>query len=155
MHLGDFGAEVLKIEPLDGDWANGRPGYLAWNRNKAILPLDLAAPDDRGRFDRLLAAADVLVVDHGPAALAALALEGERLTAARPGLVHLWTPPFGTSGVWSELPPHHAMLTGLSGAACRQGAYADQPVWHVAPIVHYVQALLAAGAAAAALYERA
>jgi len=155
MHLADFGAEVLKIEPPDGDWAKDRPGYLAWNRNKALLPLDLAAAEDRARFDRLLAAADVLVVDHGPTALAALGLEGERLTAAHPGLVHLWTPPFGTSGDWSELPPHHAMLTGLSGAACRQGAYVDQPVWHVAPIVHYVQALLAAGAAAAALYERA
>lgn len=155
MHLGDFGAEVLKIEPPSGDWAKARPGYLAWNRNKSILPLDLTASEDRARFDRLVSAADVLVVDHAPSVLAALGLDGERLTTAHPGLVHLWTPPFGTSGAWSELPPHHAMLTGLSGAACRQGAYADQPVWHVAPIVHYVQALLAAGAAAAALYERA
>jgi crotonobetainyl-CoA:carnitine CoA-transferase CaiB-like acyl-CoA transferase len=155
MHLADFGAEVLKVEPAGGDWANDRPGYLGWNRNKSIVVLDLAAQEDRARFDPLLAAADVLVVDHGPSALAALGLEGEPLAAAHPRLVHLWTPPFGTSGAWSDLPPHHAMLTGLTGAACRQGAYADQPVWHVAPIAHYVQALLAAGAAGAALYERA
>ncbi|HXQ47641.1 MAG TPA: CoA transferase, partial [Caulobacteraceae bacterium] len=154
MHLADFGAEVLKIEPPAGDSAKDRPGYLGWNRNKSVLNLDLAAPKDRARFDALLAATDVLVVDHGPTALAALGLEGEPLTAAHPSLVHLWTPPFGTTGAWSDLPAHHAMLTGLTGAACRQGAYSDQPVWHVAPITHYVQALLAAAATAAALYER-
>ena len=154
MLFGDYGATVLKIEPLGGDRAKDRPGYLAWNRNKAILALDPMDADGRARLERLIAGADVLVVDHGPTALAALGLTGEAVTAQHPRLIHLWTPPFGTAGAWSDLPAHHAMLTGLCGAAWRQASYADQPTWHVTPIVHGVQALLAATAGAAALYER-
>jgi crotonobetainyl-CoA:carnitine CoA-transferase CaiB-like acyl-CoA transferase len=155
MHLADFGAKVLRIEPPTGNRSSDSPGAIGWNRNKHIYPLDLATKDDRARFDALLGGADVLIVDHGPAALASLGLEGAALTAAHPRLIHLWTPPFGTTGAWSDLPPHNGMLMGLSGAAFRQGSYTNQPVWHVAPIVHYAQTLLAAAAAGAALYERA
>jgi crotonobetainyl-CoA:carnitine CoA-transferase CaiB-like acyl-CoA transferase len=155
MLLGDFGAEVIKVEPPEGDRAKDRPGYVAWNRNKSTLTLDLAAEADRARFDGLLAGADVAVFDHGPTALAALGLEGSTLAALHPRLVHLWVPPYGTTGAWSDLPAHHATLTGLTGTAFRQGSYADQPVWHVAPLAHYAQAIMGAAATGAALYERA
>ncbi len=154
MLLADFGAEVLKIEPPGGDRARDIPGYVAWNRNKYRLTLDLADPEARHRFDTLLAGTDVVVFDHGPSDLAALGLEAATLTAANPRLIHLWVPPYGTSGAWSDLPAHHASLTGLSGAAFRQGSYADQPIWYVAPLVQYAQATLAAGATGAALLER-
>ena len=152
MLLADFGAEVLKLEPPEGDRASAAPGFVAWNRNKHRLTLDLAT--ERARFDELLAGADVAMFDHGPTALASLGLQAETLTAANPRLIHLWVPPYGTKGGWSDLPAHHASLTGLSGAAFRQGSYADQPIWHVAPLVQYAQATLAAAAAAAALLER-
>jgi len=154
MLLADFGAEVLKLEPPDGDRAKDLPGYVAWNRNKHRLNLDLTDPDERDRFDALLAGADVVVFDQGPTALARLGLEGAALTAGNPRLIHLWVPPYGTSGEWSDLPAHHASLTGLSGAAFRQGSYADQPIWYVAPLVQYAQATLAAAAAGAAVLER-
>ena len=154
MLLADFGAEVLKLESPQGDRAKDWPGYVAWNRNKHRLTLDLAAEADRERFDNLLAGADVVVFDHGPSALAALGLGAAVLTAANPRLIHLWVPPYGTSGAWSDLPAHHASLTGLSGAAFRQGSYADQPIWYVAPLVQYAQATLAAAATGAALLER-
>jgi crotonobetainyl-CoA:carnitine CoA-transferase CaiB-like acyl-CoA transferase len=154
MLLADFGAEVLKLEPPGGDRAKTQPGYIAWNRNKHRLTLDLADPDGRARFDALLAGADVAVFDHGPSELARLNLEAPALTAANPRLIHLWVPPYGTTGAWSDLAAHHASLTGLSGAAFRQGSYADQPIWHVAPLVQYAQATLAAAATGAALLER-
>ena len=154
MLLADFGAEVLKLEPPGGDRARAQPGYIAWNRNKHRLTLDLANRNDREQLDALLPAADVVVFDHGPSALAALGLDAATLTAANPRLIHLWVPPYGTTGAWSDLPAHHASLTGLSGAAFRQGSYADQPVWYVAPLVQYAQATLAAAAAGAALLER-
>jgi crotonobetainyl-CoA:carnitine CoA-transferase CaiB-like acyl-CoA transferase len=154
MLLADFGAEVLKLEPPEGDRASALPGYVAWNRNKHRLSLDLADADERDRFEALLAGADVVVFDHGPTELARLGLEAAALTAANPRLIHLWVPPYGTSGEWSDLPAHHASLTGLSGAAFRQGSYADQPIWYVAPLVQYAQATLAAAAVGAALLER-
>jgi crotonobetainyl-CoA:carnitine CoA-transferase CaiB-like acyl-CoA transferase len=154
MLLADFGAEVLKLEPPEGDRAKTQPGYIAWNRNKHRLALDLADPDGRARFDGMLAGADVAVFDHGPSELARLGLEAAALTAANPRLIHLWVPPYGTTGAWSDLAAHHGGLTGLSGAAFRQGSYADQPIWHVAPLVQYAQATLAAAATGAALLER-
>src|ERR1700679_4384025 len=74
MLLSDFGAEVLKLEPPEGDRAKNLPGYVAWNRNKHRLDLDLADADERERFGTLLAGADVVVFDHGPTELARLGL---------------------------------------------------------------------------------
>ena len=44
MLLGDFGAEIIKIEPLEGDRLKSHPGYQAWNRNKGILSAELGDP---------------------------------------------------------------------------------------------------------------
>ncbi|HZZ90902.1 MAG TPA: CoA transferase [Caulobacteraceae bacterium] len=154
MLLGDFGAQVLKVEPPEGDRARKDPGYLTWNRNKKRLTLDLARSEERERLAPLLAAADIAVFDHSPRDLEALRLDAGSLIARHPRLIHLWTPPYGTTGRWSELPAHHEMLMGLSGASFRQGAYSDQPVWHVAQIVHHAQGIMAASAAGAALIQR-
>ncbi|MBS0409576.1 MAG: CoA transferase [Proteobacteria bacterium] len=155
MLMADFGAEVLKVEPPGGDRLAHRPGYLAWNRNKLSLTLDLDAPADRAKLVRLIGGADVLVCDHAPGALEALGLDAATLTARHPRLVHVWVPPFGAGGPYAHLPEHHGMLAGLTGAAFRQGSYADQPVWHVMPLILHGQAVMAASATAAALVERA
>lgn len=154
MLLADFGAEVLKIEPPSGDVAKDLPGYLMWNRGKARLALDLDQPADRGRLAPLLAAADVAIFDHPPGRLAEIGLDAATLAAINPRLIHTWVPGFGLKGPWSHLPAHHAMLAGLTGAAFRQGSYADQPVWHIMPMIHYGQAVMAASATAAALLDR-
>jgi crotonobetainyl-CoA:carnitine CoA-transferase CaiB-like acyl-CoA transferase len=154
MMLADFGADVLKVEPPGGDRAGALPAYQMWNRGKTRTTLDPDAPEGLARLKVLIAAADVAVFDHAPGRLEGLGLDGASLTARHPRLVHLWVPPFGKSGPWSHLPEHHAMLTGLTGTAFRQGGYADQPIWHVTPIVHYGQAVMAASAVAAALLDR-
>ncbi len=154
MLLADFGAEVIKVEPPGGDRIRDQAGYLTWNRGKARTTLDLTDADDLASLQALIAGADVAVFDHGPGRLEALGLDAATLTGQHPRLIHLWTPPFGVSGPWSGLPEHHGMLAGLTGTAFRQGGYADQPIWHVMPMVHYGQAVMAAGAVAAALKDR-
>lgn len=154
MLLADFGAEVLRITPAPADEIAKTPGAAAWNRNKHALPLDLDQPADRDRFETLAGGSDLVVLDQGRSRLQALDLESEALVARHPGLSTLWLPPFGVRGRWSDAAPHHALLMGLSGAAFRQGAWSDRPVWHVTPLVHYAQATLGAGAAAAALLEQ-
>jgi crotonobetainyl-CoA:carnitine CoA-transferase CaiB-like acyl-CoA transferase len=152
MLFADFGAEVLKVEPPGGDRVQPTPGYQMWNRNKRVMTLDVAG-DGREGLEGLLAAADVAIFDFSPQRMRVLDL----MDAARrhPRLVSLWTPPYGTAGAWSELEAHHGMLQALSGAAYRQSAYADQPVYLVMPLLHYLQATLAAAAAGAALFQRA
>ena len=152
MLMGDFGAEVLKVEPPGGDRARASPGYQMWNRNKARLTLDVDTDAGRGRLEELLAAADVAVFDDSPRRIEALGL----MDAAErhPRLVRLWTPPYGTTGLWSEYEAHHGALTAITGAAFRQSSYRDQPVYLIAPVLHYAQAAMAAGSAGAALLER-
>ncbi|MFO1013825.1 MAG: CoA transferase [Caulobacteraceae bacterium] len=154
MLMTDFEAETLKVEPPEGDRFKDEPGYLMWNRNKARLTLDLDTPEGLAKARDLIAASDVAIFDFSPKRLEALKLRHEDLSNTNPRLIHLWAPPYGTSGELSEMASHHATLTGLTGTAFRQGSYNDQPIWHVMPLVHYGQATVAAGAATAALIER-
>ena len=154
MLLGDFEAEVVKVESPAGDRLKAHPGYLAWNRNKTVMRLDLEAPADRARARELIAGADVVVFDHAPGVLERLDLDPERLSAAHPRLISVWMPPYGISGPWSGLAPHHSLLTALTGDALRQGAHGEAPVHLVLPVLWYGQAVTAAAVIGAALLER-
>ncbi|WP_068875403.1 CoA transferase [Phenylobacterium sp. CCH9-H3] len=154
MLLGDLEAEVVKVEPPGGDRMASHPGYLAWNRNKQVVTLDLETGEGLAAAKALVAGADVALFDAAPGRLEALGLDGANLTAAYPHLVHAWMPPYGTTGVWSDLPAHHSLLAGLTGVAFRQGAWSDAPIHLVIPICWYAQAVLGAGAIGAALFER-
>ncbi|WP_397399719.1 CaiB/BaiF CoA transferase family protein [Phenylobacterium sp.] len=154
MLLGDFGAEIVKVEPPGGDRLKDHPGYLAWNRNKQVATLDLEAEAGIAAAHTLIAGADVALFDLGPTRLKALGLDADRLTAKYPKLVHAWMPPYGTSGRWSDLPGHHSLLAALTAMPFRQGAWGDTPVHMVLPIAHSSQAVLGATAIGAALFER-
>jgi crotonobetainyl-CoA:carnitine CoA-transferase CaiB-like acyl-CoA transferase len=154
MLLGDFEADVIKVEPPQGDRMREHPGYLTWNRNKHLLTLDLDAPEGLAQAKDLIARADVALFDAAPGKLEPLGLDAQTLLAAHPHLIHGWMPPYGTQGSWSQLPSHHSLLTALSGVAFRQGSYSDQPVHLILPLCHYGQAVMGAAALGAALLER-
>jgi crotonobetainyl-CoA:carnitine CoA-transferase CaiB-like acyl-CoA transferase len=154
MLIGDFDAEVIKIEPPGGDWAKALPGYLCWNRNKQRLVLDVATYAGLATARGLLATADVAVFDAHPGELERLGLDATTLMVANPTLLHVSMPPNGTSGRWSQLPPSHDLLAAVSGMAHLQFSYADQPVHLNTPQLQYDHALVAAGAIGSALYER-
>ena len=154
MLLGDFEAEVVKVAPPGGDRLKDHPGYQAWNRNKQVLTLDLATPDGLAAARELIAGADVALFSDPPGHLEALGLDATTLIKAHPALIHAWMPPYGVRGDWSNIPPHHSLLTALTGVAFRQGCYADQPVHLVLPLIWYGQGVLGASAIGAALLER-
>src|SRR3982074_2581490 len=64
MLLADFGADVVKIEPPDGDPARALPGFAMWNRNKRSVVLDQSRPAGRRRLADFLAGADVCIVSQ-------------------------------------------------------------------------------------------
>jgi crotonobetainyl-CoA:carnitine CoA-transferase CaiB-like acyl-CoA transferase len=154
MHLADFGAEVIKIDPTTEDRGRAEPGYLAWNRNKKRLALDLADPADLAAAKTLIADADVVIFDSAPGVLAPLGLDAETLRAGHPRLVHAWAPPYGETGRWSGLPPSHTLLSALTSIARRQPSYTGSPVHLVTPQAYYGQANLLAAAIGAALFDR-
>jgi crotonobetainyl-CoA:carnitine CoA-transferase CaiB-like acyl-CoA transferase len=154
MLLGDFGAEVIKVEPPGGGRLQDHPGYQAWNRNKQVLTVDLSTPIGLAHARDLVARADVAVFDDAPGGLEALGLDAATLTAAHPHLIHAWMPPYGTTGFWSQLAPHHSLFSAVTGMAFRQGAYSDQPIHLVLPLAWYGQGVMGAGAIGGALLER-
>ncbi len=108
--LADYGAEVVKLEPLEGD-LNRRghriPGmpvhdyeycYLPDNRGKRCLAIDLKAPEARDIVRRLVAHADVFLTNHRPKSLAALGLSWPDLQAINPRLVYAHGTGYGDAG---------------------------------------------------------
>src|SRR3979411_828792 len=94
MLLADFGADVLKIEPPEGDPARTLPGFAVWNRNKRSIVVDENGPDERRRLADFLAGADVCVISQCRTSLAGNHLDPEAICATYPGLVCVHTPPY-------------------------------------------------------------
>jgi crotonobetainyl-CoA:carnitine CoA-transferase CaiB-like acyl-CoA transferase len=154
MHLGDFGAEVIKVDPTAEERGRDEPGYLAWNRNKKRVALDLSNPADLAVAEGLIADADVALFDAVPGVLESLGLDGVALTRAHERLIHVWAPPYGETGRWSSLPAAHNILAALTGISRGQASYSGAPVHLVAPQAYYGQANCMAAAIGAALFER-
>ena len=108
--LADYGAEVIKLEPLEGD-LNRRghqiPGmplheyeycFLPDNRGKKSLAIDLKAPEARGIVRRLVERADIFLTNHRPKSLAALGLGWPELQATNPRLIYAHGTGFGDAG---------------------------------------------------------
>src|SRR6185295_12013266 len=111
--LGDWGAEVIKVESLTGDgWRNsgqfrnrGMSGqFMAVNRNKRSVAVDLKHPDGKAVLRRLLPTVDVLVTNVRPAALARLGFSYEACRDLNPGLVYAAATGFGQDGPWAARP---------------------------------------------------
>ena len=95
--LADLGAEVIKVEPPDGDpvrgWGSQKDGHAVWfsvhGRNKLSVTLDLKSPEGKARALKLAQRADALVENFRPGQLERLGLGPEALHAANPRLVYL------------------------------------------------------------------
>lgn len=126
--LGDLGAEVVKVEEPRGDEARGfgvtrevlerlgaSPSYLALNRNKRSIALDLKAPAGLAIARRLALAADVLVHNFRPGAMEAWGLGWEELRAANPRLIHCGFSAYGESGPLRDFGANDVALQAHSG----------------------------------------
>ncbi|MEU4105016.1 CoA transferase [Streptomyces tanashiensis] len=102
--LGLLGARVIRVEPPGGDPLRGMPPacdgisarWLALNRGKEAVEIDIKAPGDRSRLRELVADADVFLHNWAPGKAAELALDAEHLTAVNPSLVYAYT------GGWAD-----------------------------------------------------
>jgi crotonobetainyl-CoA:carnitine CoA-transferase CaiB-like acyl-CoA transferase len=169
MLLGDLGARVIKVErPGQGDEArdwgppfvSGVDGesvstyFLASNRNKASITLDLKEPDDIGRLRRLLARADVLIENFRPGTLAKLGLTNQELMALNPRLVVLAISGFGHDGPESGRPGYDQIAQGEAGLMSVTGSQRDDPQRVGVPIADLLAGTYGAYGVLAALHER-
>lgn len=153
MLLADFGADVVKVERLEGDPARSRPGFPMWNRNKRGVVLDPASPAGQAELRHLLRCADICVGSDGEGAVSA-SVDAAAAVAANPSLVFLQLPAFLGPARWTGGHESAGMLMALTGLSLRQSSTDGGPVEPVFPYVLYLQAVLGTTATVAALVER-
>lgn len=124
--LGDMGADVIKVEPPEGDPTRGigrsrspQMGsfFLNLNRNKRSVTLDLKREEARGVMKRLLAGADVFVHNMRSSAAKKLGLDYEAVSRGNPRLVYAAAQGFGAGGRYFDRPAYDDVIQGLSGVA--------------------------------------
>ena len=154
MFLADYGADVIKVEPPEGDPGRSGPGFPLWNRNKRGVVIDAATPEGAATLAGLLAGADVCVSGgEDVTALPAVAVP-ETALAANPALVYLRTPPFLDHVPWHGGRESMGLLHAHAALALRQSSFDGGPVDPAFPYVLYLQGVWAAACAMAALIER-
>lgn len=162
--LGDHGADVLKIEPPQGDETRdwGVPGdddvssyYWGLNRSKRSLALDLRLEPARQVLRRLLDGADVLVDNFKAGTLEAWGLGYEAVLRQRhPRLVHLTISGYGATGPLAGLPGYDAVAQAVTGLLSVNGDPGGAPLKLPLPLVDMTTGVYACAAIAMALLER-
>jgi crotonobetainyl-CoA:carnitine CoA-transferase CaiB-like acyl-CoA transferase len=162
--LGDLGAEVIRIERIEGgeDRAyipvGAGPGgggamFLAMNRNKLGMTLDPAAPGGREIVKKLVATADVVVANLPPRVLRSLALDLDSLRQVKPDIILTTVTGFGAGGPLSHKHGFDGIGQAMSGAVYLSGT-PEQPIALKLPWVDFGTACLSAFGTLAALIER-
>jgi crotonobetainyl-CoA:carnitine CoA-transferase CaiB-like acyl-CoA transferase len=162
--LADHGAEVLKIEPPQGDetrklgppFVDGTAAYFTGlNRNKLGLSLDLSRPEARDALLCLVRDADVLIENFLPGTMEKWGLGYDAVLAARfPRLVYCRISGFGTTGPLGNLPGYDAVLQAMCGLMSVNGDEASGPTRVGVPIIDLATGLSAAVGILLALTER-
>ena len=154
MLLAEQRADVIKIEPPQGDAMRGTPGFHIWNRSKRSITIDLTSREGHARIGRLAAEADVLITDHQPGTEDELGLAYTELRTVNPRLIYCHMPAFGSKGPHANRYPDDALVAALGGLHGSQWSHRDGGVYLVIPIASYGAAFIASGAISAALFER-
>lgn len=161
--LGDFGADVVKVEPPSGDplrqvddaFGPGESAYsFSVNRSKRSLRLDLKTPGGLEVLDRLLATADVFVVSMRPAAARRLLLDHESLKDRYPKLVHCSITGWGEHGPLADRPGMDLLAQARGGVMGTTGEPGRTPVKVAPAIADFTASFLACNGILLALRAR-
>src|SRR5881296_4668852 len=162
--LGDMGAEVVKVErPGRGDdarawappyWGSESATFIALNRNKKSLPLDLKSPGGLEVLRRLVSRADVFVQSLRPGAIDELGLDFASAARLNPRIVYCSVTAFGTRGPLSHLPSYDPLMQAYSGLMSINGHPGQEPARVGTSIVDMGTGMWAALGIVAALRER-
>jgi crotonobetainyl-CoA:carnitine CoA-transferase CaiB-like acyl-CoA transferase len=143
--LGDLGADVTKVEPIGvGDSSRSSMGtvlsggqssaFLAVNRNKRSIAIDLKDPRGRAVFYRLAETADVIVENFRPGVTARLGIDYPTMCAINPRLVYASISGFGQSGPYASRPGYDLIAQAMSGVMSVTGEPGGEPTKSGVPI---------------------
>ena len=160
--LGDWGADVIKVETMEGDQARNSglfrhrgmaSVFLQINRNKRSIALDLKSASGKEALRRLIATVDVLVSNVRPAGMERLGFGYETCKAINPRLIYAVATGFGQDGPWRARPAFDEIIQAASGFASAMGSD-DQPQFVPSLAADKLTGMAMVSAVCAALYQR-
>jgi crotonobetainyl-CoA:carnitine CoA-transferase CaiB-like acyl-CoA transferase len=153
--LASLGAEVVKIEPPEGDTARGMGRLFDLvNAGKKSVVLDLKSEADRATLYRLVQSADVLVEGFRPGVMAKFGCDAEQALRLQPRLVYCSMSSYGQEGPYRDYPGHDLNFQAVTGVCHLSRDNEDRPVSPAIPMADLSSALTATSAILAALYAR-
>ena len=160
LQLADFGAEVIKIEPPEGDplraWVDGGQQlfWKTYSRNKLSVVLNLRQADGMSALLRLIDTADVFIENYRPGTLEAMGLAPETLLARNPRLIIVRISGFGQTGPYAKQPGFGTLVEAMSGFADRTGFPDREPILPPVALADMIAGLSGAMAVVTALLAR-
>ncbi len=162
--LGEYGADVIKVEPIAGDPFRATlptvsrgmgHTFLQLNRNKRSLAIDLKVPAARAAFGQLIARADVFVSNVRPAGMAGLGLDYAAVQAVNPGIIYCAAYGFSEQGPYAGRPAADDTIQAMSGLVNLNGrATQGTPQFAASVVADKAVGLTLANAIMAALIQR-
>src|SRR5215813_7393278 len=161
--LGDLGADVVKVEPPEGDTTRRlgparHPGmaafFLACNRNKRSLVLDLKQETGRSALLKLASTADVLLHNFRPEPAARLRLDYDTFRSINPRLVYCATYGFRAGGPYGNKPAYADGIQAASGLSALQGTIVGEPRYMPTIVADKTSSLTVLSSVLAGLFER-
>ena len=164
MALSDMGANVIKVERAAGDWS--RPtdhvnvdgeesaNFIALNRNKRDIGLDVSHATGKRILERLIARSDVLISNYRPGVMAKLGFDYDRCQAFNESLVYCTISGFGQDGSYAQNPASDTIIQAMSGVMSLVGEVGGPPLRVGFPLIDMAAANSAVQAVLLALYGR-
>jgi len=162
MQLGDAGADVIKVEPISGDWSRkigvqvkGESAlFMALNRNKKSIAVDIEKTEGKDIVHRLVKKADILVESLGNSNLQDLELGYDQLSRVNPQLIYCAITPYGNKGPYKDLPATELEIQGILGYPWYLGQRGAPPVRVGTDVANMAAGMWAFIGIVTALYHR-
>lgn len=163
--LGDIGADVIKIEPVKGEWqrhvsAGGADGnrintsFLSLNRNKRSLAVNLKSSEGKELVYELVKTSDIFLQNYRSGVAGRLGLDYETLVKINPKLIYISITGYGEEGPYKDRPGQDLLLQAMSGAMLSAGRSGERPNPGGQYLVDAVTAYIAFEGVLAALFHR-
>ena len=161
LQLADFGAEVIKVEPLpDGDplrtWKQGGEStfWKVYSRNKKSIGLDFRSPDFKEIFSHLIMSSDVMIENFRPGTLEKMGFGFDILKQINPKLILLRISGFGQTGAYKSRPGFGTLVESMSGFAHKNGELNGGPLLPPLALADMISGLYGSNAILMALRAR-
>ncbi|PKQ64839.1 hypothetical protein BZG02_03025 [Labilibaculum filiforme] len=163
--LGDMGADIIKIEPIKGDWMrhyaygniypNGESiSFISFNRNKKSIALDLKSEEGRKIAKDIICKADILLENFRPGVMERLGLGYEDIKKLNPALIYCSSSGYGASGPYLKRPGQDLLAQSISGGPALNGKKGDLPVVTAVGQADLLTSLFITQSVLAAVYSR-